>query len=126
MAHDSSDRKKGKGRRVTESHKQGRKMSAALVTALSHPLRRKVLRVMNGGAGPHSPGKLAKAFGVSVSDLSYHVRVLSDLKVVRLRSTQMVRGAVQHLYVSNVVDNALVSLILAETKSDDDRWDSSV
>lgn len=72
-----------------------------LLIALSHPLRRQVLRKLSDGK-PHSPSRLAKGLDAPLPTLSYHVRVLADRGAVRLVRTAPARGSTQHFYRSTV------------------------
>ena len=65
--------------------------------ALSHPLRRRILREMADGAA-RSPGELANLLERPLSNVSYHVRVLADCGVMTLVGTKPARGSVQHFY----------------------------
>jgi DNA-binding transcriptional ArsR family regulator len=69
----------------------------ALLTGLKHKLRRRILRVMVDGE-PISPCELSKRLGDSVSNVSYHVRVLAKYAIVESVEDRQVRGATQHLY----------------------------
>ena len=69
----------------------------ALLTALRHELRRRILRVMADGE-PISPCQLSDRLGASVSNVSYHVRVLARHAVVESVEDRQVRGATQHFY----------------------------
>jgi DNA-binding transcriptional ArsR family regulator len=94
-------------------------MSPALIQALDHPLRREVLRLLGEQGTESSPTELTKSISASLTDLSYHVRALADLLVIGKSRTEEVRGYTKHFYVSKVVDNKLVSAILASTRDDD-------
>lgn len=69
----------------------------ALVTALAHPLRAKMLYALQ--ERPCSPKELAAHFGVPISNVAYHIKVLRKLKLIRLAKTTPRRGAVEHHYV---------------------------
>jgi DNA-binding transcriptional ArsR family regulator len=69
----------------------------ALLAALKHPLRREILRVMIDKK-PISPCELAERLDESLSNVSYHVRVLAQQKVIEAAGEQKVRGATQHFY----------------------------
>lgn len=71
-----------------------------LLTAVGHPLRRKILKEMrNGGTGESvSPSALARALEEPVAGVSYHMRVLGECEMVRLVATRQIRGALQHFY----------------------------
>jgi DNA-binding transcriptional ArsR family regulator len=100
-------------------HQQGREMTPALIHALNHPARRQILRQLGEGKVEKSPSEMAEGATFSLSGLSFHARVLSELQVTRCTRTQQVRGALEHFYASNVSDNELVEAILLETEGDD-------
>jgi DNA-binding transcriptional ArsR family regulator len=82
----------------------GRNGSAAtddLLTALGHPLRRRILREMTR-AEKSSPRELAEALSEPLSNVSYHVRVLADCEALTLVGTRPVRGSTQHFYRATV------------------------
>jgi DNA-binding transcriptional ArsR family regulator len=55
-----------------------------LFTALSHPLRRRILRAMLDRGGESTPGQLATSLEKRLSALSYHVRLLADCGAIEL------------------------------------------
>jgi len=72
-----------------------------LLTALGHPLRRRILREMTR-AEKSSPRELAEALSEPLSNVSYHVRVLADCEALTLVGTRPVRGSTQHFYRATV------------------------
>ncbi|HEU5061917.1 MAG TPA: helix-turn-helix domain-containing protein [Solirubrobacterales bacterium] len=72
-----------------------------LLIALRHPLRRRILREMADGKAT-SPRELSDALNESLSNVSYHVRVLSARAAINLVKTKPARGSVQHFYRSAV------------------------
>jgi len=68
-----------------------------LFVALGHPTRRQILREMDGGP-PASPRELTERLDDSLSNVSYHFRVLAEAGVIKLVSTRPVRGSTQHFY----------------------------
>jgi DNA-binding transcriptional ArsR family regulator len=72
-----------------------------LLVALRHPLRRRILREMAGGEAI-SPRELSVALDKSLSNVSYHVRVLADCAAVTLVDTMPVRGSTQHFYCTAI------------------------
>ena len=68
----------------------------AVVHALSHPLRAKMLHVLQDHEA--SPKELATHFGVPLSNVAYHIQVLRKLKVIRLVRKTPRRGAIEHRY----------------------------
>ena len=101
-----------------QKHKQGREMTPALIHALNHPARRQILRHLHAH-GESSPSEIADSVAFSLSGLSFHARVLSELEVISCTRTQQGRGALEHFYASNISDNELVAAILLETEGDD-------
>jgi DNA-binding transcriptional ArsR family regulator len=67
-----------------------------LVKGLSHPLRVECLTLLAERVA--SPRELAEALEEDLSNVSYHVRVLSELGLIELVSEEPVRGAVAHFY----------------------------
>ena len=70
--------------------------AAALIKALGHPLRAQLLTIFTERVA--SPNELANELGEGLSQTSYHVKVLRDLDLIELQSTQPRRGAVEHFY----------------------------
>jgi DNA-binding transcriptional ArsR family regulator len=68
----------------------------ALLKALAHPLRAKMLSVLKEQQA--SPKELAAHFGVPLTNVAYHIQVLRKLKLIRLVKTARRRGAVEHYY----------------------------
>src|SRR4051794_23052150 len=69
----------------------------SLFVALGHPTRRQILREMDGRP-PASPRELTEHLGDTLSNVSYHFRVLAQAGVLKLVSTRPVRGSTQHFY----------------------------
>jgi DNA-binding transcriptional ArsR family regulator len=67
-----------------------------LVKGLAHPLRLRILSILERGTA--TPKQIALALGVPLENLSYHVRALRDLGFIKLEDRRMVRGAVEHRY----------------------------
>lgn len=67
-----------------------------LFKALRHPLRVRVLKVLNERAS--SPTKLADELNENLGNVSYHVKVLEKLDQIELVDTAQRRGAVEHFY----------------------------
>jgi len=67
-----------------------------LVKALAHPLRQRILEVLNDKIA--SPSDVAADLGEKLGDVGYHVRVLQECGAVELMRTEQRRGAVKHFY----------------------------
>jgi len=91
-----------------------------LLVALGHPTRRRILREMSGGP-PASPRELSERIDDSLSNVSYHFRVLADSGVLKLVSTRPVRGSTQHFYGMALEDDWARALLAADERADGDR-----
>jgi DNA-binding transcriptional ArsR family regulator len=80
----------------------------ALVQALAHPLRAKILYVLQEQEA--SPKELAAHLNTPLANIAYHIQVLRKLKLIRLVKTTPRRGAVEHHYkadhAANIDDEA--------------------
>jgi len=72
-----------------------------LLLALSHPLRREILRLL-ADEEPRSPSELATSLGQPLPSVSYHVRVLAGRGAVRLVRTEPARGSKRHFYLPTI------------------------
>jgi DNA-binding MarR family transcriptional regulator len=70
-----------------------------LVKALTHPLRWRILEVLNQGVS--SPREIAEELDAKLGDVGYHVRRLHELGVIELVRTEQRRGAIKHFYKAN-------------------------
>jgi DNA-binding transcriptional ArsR family regulator len=71
-----------------------------IAKALTHPLRAQALAMLAKQSA--SPKELARELDVSLPHLSYHVRALADLGVIRLERTAQRRGVIEHYYGATV------------------------
>src|SRR3954447_4396085 len=67
-----------------------------LVKALAHPLRVQILSALEDRIA--SPSDLAIELNAPLGNVSYHVRTLADLGLVKLVKRRTRRGAVEHYY----------------------------
>jgi DNA-binding transcriptional ArsR family regulator len=67
-----------------------------LVKALAHPLRVRILNHLEQRTA--SPKELAAEFDIPLGTVSYHVRALVSLGLLRLVARKPRRGAVEHYY----------------------------
>jgi DNA-binding transcriptional ArsR family regulator len=72
----------------------------AKIKALTHPMRQRIMGVMvhRQTKTPISPREISATLQESLSNVSYHVRVLADCEAITLRRTKPVRGSMQHFY----------------------------
>jgi DNA-binding transcriptional ArsR family regulator len=71
-----------------------------IAQALAHPLRARALAILVERTA--SPKELARELSVPLTHISYHVRTLAELGVIRLERTTPRRGAVEHHYRATV------------------------
>ncbi len=88
-----------------------------LLVALNHPLRRRILRALDGEEAA-SPAELSKRLAVPLTTVSYHVRILADRGTLKLVRTRSVRGAVEHFYRSLVEAEWALSALQASRRVD--------
>ena len=69
-----------------------------LVRALAHPLRARILGALQERRA--SPRELSEEFGEPLGNVSYHVRTLAGLKLIKLVKKTPRRGAIEHHYVA--------------------------
>ncbi len=114
-----------RGSKSQKPRKRGKKAvkgpnTAEVVEALNHRLRRDVLRwIHDNGNEPTSPVSLSKTLGEDLSSVSYHVTVLLQKKALTQAGTRQRRGAMEHFYVSTVLDNEIAMSVLEKTRKTD-------
>jgi DNA-binding transcriptional ArsR family regulator len=79
-----------------KSRKKGDVLDERIVKAISHPIRHKVLLLLNDRVA--SPNEIANEIGESLGRVSYHVRQLAEVGAIELVRTEPRRGAVEHFY----------------------------
>ena len=67
-----------------------------IVRALAHPMRLEILSIVEKRTA--SPKEIAQEIGAPLTHVSYHVRQLAQLGVIKLERTTPRRGAVEHHY----------------------------
>lgn len=74
---------------------------ASFVEAFGHPLRLRIMAWSCSHEEKLSPVRVAEDLGESLASVSYHVRKLRDLGLLRPAGSRRRRGAVEHLYVAS-------------------------
>jgi DNA-binding transcriptional ArsR family regulator len=71
---------------------------ALYAKALAHPIRGEILTILE--AGRRSPKEICEQLGngAGLGTVSYHVRYLHGLDLIKLVGTKPRRGAVEHFY----------------------------
>ncbi|HEU4737374.1 MAG TPA: helix-turn-helix domain-containing protein [Solirubrobacterales bacterium] len=91
-----------------------------LLAALSHPLRRRILRLLpDEDERAMSPGDIARELDEELTHISYHVRVLADCGAAKLVRTEKVRGATRHFY-RQTIEAGWAREVLAESEPEDE------
>jgi DNA-binding transcriptional ArsR family regulator len=63
-----------------------------------HETRRRIMKALDQSDSPASPREVAEWLGATLSNVSYHVRVLANCNALTLVHTKAVRGSMQHFY----------------------------
>lgn len=88
--------------------------------ALDHPVRRQVLRILNSSDQARSAGEMAATLpGVPHSAVSYHAQVLENQGSISLAHLDREGAVVARHYVSNVIEDARVAIVLDAMRQDD-------
>jgi DNA-binding transcriptional ArsR family regulator len=83
-----------------------------VIKALTHPLREQILRALEERTA--SPSELADEIGAPLGNVSYHVRQLHALGLIKLVKKTPRRGAIEHHYKA-----------LAQAPISDEAWASA-
>lgn len=89
-----SSQRKGNTAKQRETASQS--IEQRIVKALAHPLRLRILTVLNDRVA--SPNELHKQLEEGLSQVSYHIKVLRDFEMIEQVKTEPRRGAVEHYY----------------------------
>jgi DNA-binding transcriptional ArsR family regulator len=73
-----------------------KEIATTIAKALSHPLRVRILTILNDRLA--SPKELDRELDEGLSQVSYHVKVLKDFEMIEMVKTEPRRGAVEHYY----------------------------
>jgi DNA-binding transcriptional ArsR family regulator len=87
---------KSQDQAATEAETPGALVDQRLIKALGHPLRVRILSILNEKTS--SPSALAEELSVGVHMTSHHVKVLNETGFIELVDEQPRRGATEHYY----------------------------
>ena len=108
----------GEGRK--EDKPNGRRR-ADIISAIDHPLRRRILRLLiRGDDEVLSPVQIARELDQPLGTVAYHVRILAHFHAVTRAGRKQVRGAVQRFYRTTIEDDPPVETLLEETEEVDE------
>lgn len=80
----------------TTKTKSTQELDQRIAKVLSHPLRQRILTVLNEKVS--SPSDIARELGERLGTVSYHTRMLLESDCVELVKTEPRRGALEHYY----------------------------
>jgi DNA-binding transcriptional ArsR family regulator len=102
--------------------KERRSQLDRVLHALSHPVRRQILRELAKGAG--SASTVSRALGTELGNVSYHLtQVLAkQCKVVELVDTVPRRGSVEKLYELRIESPRELAAAAEPDSRDEVRW----
>jgi hypothetical protein len=99
------------------------RMSALLIHALHHSVRRTLLRALHSSGEAHSPVQLSRMTGKDITNIDYHLKILVAMDAAVKTDDRRVRGARENFFVSKVSDHKQMVAILADTEPEDESLD---
>ena len=108
------------GARAAMTGPEPRPDAAQWLTALNHPLRRSILRIL-GETEIASATDIARLTEIRLGNVAYHVKVLTELEVLELVRRRQVRGAFEKFYRPVPIGTEIewVRVVLERTREDD-------
>lgn len=97
-----------------------RRRRAHMVTAIAHPLRRRMLRMIVKHGEPLSPAQMAREFDLPVDTVTYHAKVLWHFEAVEPIHGPRALGAAEHRYEARIENAPPIETLLEETREADD------
>lgn len=82
---------------TTQSIARAEEAAAVAVKVCAHPLRPAILRAITENE-KMSPRELSDLLDAPLGNVSYHVRTLAGLKLIKLAGKVPRRGAIEHFY----------------------------
>lgn len=107
------DRVEGEGSDATQ------RMSPSLIRALDNATRRETLRSLHRQGEASSAIQLSKSIDTDATNISYHLKILSNVGAVSRAGERQVRAVPEKLFTSAVASHRKVVSILADTEQDD-------
>lgn len=83
-------------KRKRQKFKRPASTQEAVIKALGHPIRVKALTILAERVA--SPKEISREIEEELSNVSYHVRVLTELGLVEVVEEESIRGSVAHFY----------------------------
>jgi len=95
------------------------RMSPSLIRALDSATRRETLRSLHRNGEASSAIQLSKSIDTDATNISYHLKILSNVGAVSRVGERQVRAVPEKLFASAVSRHRQVVSILADTEQDD-------
>jgi predicted ArsR family transcriptional regulator len=99
--------------------RKARNETEAVVYALTHWLRREVLRCLQLPEVAVSAVMLEEAIGVPLNNCNYHLAALEKAGLAEEIHSTPIRGTTEHFYATKVGDNRIVQMTLIQTAEQD-------
>lgn len=96
--------------------------TSQLIRALSHPLRRRILRAM--GSQTRSPSSVTAELDMVLPSVSYHFKVLRECNVLALEHADVEGPSIKHFY-KPVIEASWAREALRSSRSEDRSQGSS-
>lgn len=99
---------------------QGEQRRADLISAIDHPRRRRILRMLHDRGEPCNPIEIALKVEGPLGLIAYHVRVLRELGAVERVSEEPDQESIEHFYESRIEGDSSIEAMLEEAREKDD------
>lgn len=105
--------------REPEGKESGQRMSHAILTAVSHPIRREMLRLLHAENRAMCATEMSRILRADGDKMTYHLKVLRSMGAVSMVRKEPARGATAKYYASLVTDHRRIVSILRDTEPED-------
>ncbi|MGC1851308.1 MAG: winged helix-turn-helix domain-containing protein [Solirubrobacterales bacterium] len=102
------------------SKKQPERRHADLRTAIDHPRRRRILRMLHDRGEPCNPIEIALKVEGPLGLIAYHVRVLRELGAVERVGEEGEQDSVEHFYESRIEGDPSIEAMLDEAEEEEE------
>lgn len=108
--------------KAMRSSKRERGRHADLLTAIDHPRRRRILRMLHERSEPANPIEIALKVEGPLGLIAYHVRVLRELGAVERvgEEQELDSDSAEHFYESRIGGDPSIEAMLEEDEEEED------
>jgi len=107
--------------RLDRGEVPGGKRRANLIEAISHPVRRRILRAMGDAGAPSSPAEMAKQLELPAGTVGYHTQVNARLGAVEPEEERIAGVAAERPYRTTIIGDPPIESLLEETRAYDEQ-----